>query len=600
MTDATVLADGDIWRTLGIAPTLDRREIRLAYSSKLKAMDPDLDPEAFIALRHAFDAANVRCWHAERAAAETQAPDAANNPASDAEAPAQDLADGPAIADPDVPATSDSAPTDSGPATIDAVFFSDIETALSQSPGDPEVLVQATWRLLRHPAMDHINTGQLVENWIARTIVDWAPRSDPMLDPVIEHFGWERMAGDWRAPPVVNWLLARQNDRNFEHWLFANYPRYREIVSLLRDQEPPSAGERPSLGRDADMRAFLIYARANHATTLALCRADSLRWWETEVLGPGGWRRDNLRALHRIWRGQDDEDALFWPRPRTVSPRFALGVLVLPWIFVWPLLRHGYSWLARGAALAWLALSSFLLWTNPSQPPRYGSTVAAPSLYDAAVPPRPPSSFYVDPATDIDPLLGQLRRQGFTLAVLRQRNPELSGQLTERWTEARDTNEARTTFDQGIFDIINEAFSANLRGASFETQARYWRLDVDRLRWLRSGGGDGCDRFVRGEHVLMHPVFRTNMNNLIADILVSPSPRRPPRSAGTTFTVPDSLVRQTAARAGIAPRDMEEAMLQRSSPRRNCDVRIALLETILAAPRARAAPIVRDMTLGLR
>lgn len=45
------------WKALGIAPTSDQRAIRSAYTAKLKAIDPETDPQAFIALREAFESA---------------------------------------------------------------------------------------------------------------------------------------------------------------------------------------------------------------------------------------------------------------------------------------------------------------------------------------------------------------------------------------------------------------------------------------------------------------------------------------------------------------------------------------------------------------
>lgn len=48
------------WNVLGIEPTSDQRAIRVAYTAKLKAIDPEVDPQAFIELREAFDAARVQ------------------------------------------------------------------------------------------------------------------------------------------------------------------------------------------------------------------------------------------------------------------------------------------------------------------------------------------------------------------------------------------------------------------------------------------------------------------------------------------------------------------------------------------------------------
>lgn len=54
-----------IWDVLGIEPTTDEREIRLAYARELKQRRPDRDPQGFQELREAFDGAKRYARSAE-------------------------------------------------------------------------------------------------------------------------------------------------------------------------------------------------------------------------------------------------------------------------------------------------------------------------------------------------------------------------------------------------------------------------------------------------------------------------------------------------------------------------------------------------------
>lgn len=57
------------------------------------------------------------------------------------------------------------------------------------------------------------------------------------------------------------------------------------------------------------------------------------------------------------------------PADRQLEPGLAVGLVVLPFVFVWLLLREGYSTLTRVAGFAWTAFAVFVVVTAPGRAP---------------------------------------------------------------------------------------------------------------------------------------------------------------------------------------------------------------------------------------
>ena len=51
-----------IWTALGLEPTKDVSAIKRAYAEKAKTCHPEEDPEGFLNLRRAYQAALDCCW----------------------------------------------------------------------------------------------------------------------------------------------------------------------------------------------------------------------------------------------------------------------------------------------------------------------------------------------------------------------------------------------------------------------------------------------------------------------------------------------------------------------------------------------------------
>ena len=184
------------WALLGLKPGADRADIRRAYARLLKTTNPEDDPEGFMALRAAHDAAlNQLQWH-------QQWPDEADAAADGSEAVK-------AAPSPPPPPAEDphcTAEHDDLLARQEALI-----AAIQAGPGGQRAAFDA---LMAAPAMDGVATRANVENWLAGLIAGSLPASDPLVVTAIDRFGWDDLPPG-RIPPAIAALLQRREEGEF-------------------------------------------------------------------------------------------------------------------------------------------------------------------------------------------------------------------------------------------------------------------------------------------------------------------------------------------------------------------------------------------------
>jgi hypothetical protein len=251
-----------LWSLLGIEPTRDVATIRRAYAVALKRSSPDEDPVAFASLRQAYEQAlnaarlasmaapiavpapmsnpsenPTGAAPAARAAPVSPAPESSSSPAL----PAADLAStGPGTVPPlpDVVPLPHVAPAAAGvPSALDqlrSAFVALQQAAIAPKRPSPETLRVLLDSCLQSPALENLSIQLEFEPAVVRFFVQTLPRTQSLLEIVIEHWKWRERPLSASGTGIAALVSHADNLRRFER-LQASAPRaYRALAHSPR------------------------------------------------------------------------------------------------------------------------------------------------------------------------------------------------------------------------------------------------------------------------------------------------------------------------------------------------------------------------------
>jgi hypothetical protein len=276
---------GRAWKILGIAPGSDMAAIKRAYAAKLKAIDPDRDIEVFLELRAAFDLARQPDRY-------DAAPAVPRTPIIET-VEQQPAAPAPVVIDRHTPK----------PAPPRAEIPRDPRSLLaallwgSAEPADGEA-ERAARALIDHPAMDQVDFANETELWLARLIVETAPRSDVLLPLAEARFGWRRFDGMVRLDPAIAGALQRMNDLAAIERLRSPAHRWHPLYAMLARRAPSAIARGDLLLYGAFMGEMLDSLRFHNPGVLRSLDHEHVRLWEEAVaqqrLNPAALRADGI------------------------------------------------------------------------------------------------------------------------------------------------------------------------------------------------------------------------------------------------------------------------------------------------------------------
>jgi hypothetical protein len=186
-----------IWSELGLpGPTADPGEIRRAYARRLRSVHPEDDAAGFQVLRGAYEAAM-----AGRGRVFAPPPDTVGvgAPVADAEVAEAELADAapPPVDEPAAPRRQDPWPR------LERLLTGTSEPAR-------EELLAGLEGVLADASLERLSQHLAAEQRLAGLILQTSPRSDVLIEPAVNRFGWEWAKDDRFANRTVLAVLARR------------------------------------------------------------------------------------------------------------------------------------------------------------------------------------------------------------------------------------------------------------------------------------------------------------------------------------------------------------------------------------------------------
>jgi hypothetical protein len=216
-----VIRGAAAWKLLGVKSTRDRKAIKRGYSDKLKSIDVDADPQAFIALRQAME------WALERADAPERYAQAYDDDAAEVDSEHDeggfDYGQSPAVfATPGgINLDKDTAPRQGNDLYFRDETYQPAKSAWREKlraltallngkdePGDHEIQ-RATHDLLNDPALDMIDVSESVDDALSKLVLGGGMRVVPMAQIASPHFGWMKTGGSVHDAPIAVAVRAR-------------------------------------------------------------------------------------------------------------------------------------------------------------------------------------------------------------------------------------------------------------------------------------------------------------------------------------------------------------------------------------------------------
>jgi hypothetical protein len=554
-----------IWKTLGIEATTDTKAIKRAYAAILKTIDVEADPQAFMALRDAYDAANNHARYSQYDGYYDDDEDDTIEAESEFSIePVETETDlGPASPEfPDVGSEQDDhyihvpAMGDEPSVPIELErngyhMISDMEDIL-YAEGLEGVQTTAEEAARLQSLMDEfidwledrpVDMARDYEFSLAQVFSATIPRSDPVIARAIAYFGWDRNAGNWDQPHTVDAVVSRQSLNSiYGEFSDPSHRLHNGFLALTADQPQPWYKPGPT----AQVRELLELTR-NHYPALV-----------------GGYNRDRFDEWQMKIYGRKD---VYEPGGNYQTEKTGWGGAKMGWF------------------LAIIAIALF----------RFIGTVDDRTSDTSTVFNDANRAAYTTANIDIDNGLKNGFKDTLSSNILEAKQPGFYGELQTKWGSMKKAGLSLEAFQRIVTDDVIGRASMLASKADKATLREHWRLRAEGAKYLTSLSAQSCWAFFEnGQPMnLVGPKTQVDIHANAAKILttVGDTPRKQEKS----LSIPGDVVARVLDKAKVTLPQLQQAFQRKGDDMVRCKVNIALAESLLAREDAEAINILRGL-----
>jgi hypothetical protein len=529
-----------IWKILGIAQTIEQRDIRRAYAAKLKAIDVDGEPDKFIKLRDAYD-------HALSYARYSQYEDN----------------DDPLFHDDNDTSVDDSAIPEPAPQSDteiikhsnmiepwaepsgDAVYEEIIQILTDENgsgqPLDPdqyERVRNLTKRFLIWLDNAPIDQARDYEFAIAHLMAVTIPRSDPMLEQVCEYFNWDAIAENWDSMEQIRVVLNRRDgNRIYTTILEPTHPLHSAYQSLTADT-PISWRQKHS---SPQIREVLELGHNYYPSLLTIFNPERVGEWERRLkigYGPSSSGPEKTRELRKYF--------------------FAFVLLM---------------------GIVRLLASPGDTIDNTNNPTAFEQNSGDQS------------------PINVNQAAAKIFGNVMSVDNIGYKNPEVATLFKINRRVAEQADNTQLQYEANMEKTMLDRYEKAVQNSDPLVLRAYWRLFSDKAAYLKSVNIENCIRFLRypSETLDFPGSIKLRQQEQLRDVLLKPVAGQDKKRTINSVSIPGDIVETTRKLSGLSASRVSLAMQSKGSETDRCSMTIALTKALSESKSPDATKTMRDL-----